>query len=103
MGPLADINSFAPSRLHEKNNIGIVTEKLRDFFRFLELRGVRLNEPGKKPFFLPFRPVELPADFPQIIRGHFRDLDPKILLNDLLTIFAETKSARSTFNPSLRL
>ena len=63
--------------LYEKENRGVVTEKLRDYFRFLELRGMRLNEPGKKPFFLPVRPVELPADFPQIIRGRFRDLDPK--------------------------
>ena len=76
-GHVVSNNSFAPSRLYEKKNRGIVTEKLRDFFRFLELRGVRLNEPGKKPFFLPVRPVQLPADFSQIIRGHFRDLDLK--------------------------
>jgi hypothetical protein len=75
---------------------------LRDFFRILELRGVRLNEPGKKPFFLPVRPVELPADFPQIIRGRFRDLDPKEikrvtgfskkLLNDLQRNFCKDKT-----------
>ncbi len=90
---------------YESRDKGIVTQKLRDFFRYLELRCMQPNEPGKKPVFKQIRPVGLPADFPQIIRSRFRSLDPKEIkrvtglklgpatkvLNDLLKNFYKDK------------
>ncbi|TGR17824.1 hypothetical protein EN845_29115 [Mesorhizobium sp. M8A.F.Ca.ET.202.01.1.1] len=56
---------------------GAVTQELRDFFRYLELRmnSTNLNEQGKKPAFLQIKLENLPPDFPSIVMERFRKLD----------------------------
>ncbi|WP_156937955.1 hypothetical protein [Mesorhizobium sp. LNHC221B00] len=54
---------------------GVVTQDLRDFFRYLELRTSRPNEKGKKPAFLQIELKDLPPDFREIVMARFNQLD----------------------------